>query len=118
MGLVELTAIVAIEILFFGTWVAIAAAVIWLRDRIRKTPVEVLQYRIFEQHRHLETSLTFIAAGTFGGILSIAPFMVAIQPPVVWSILWTAVWAFGLSWGFVSLARAFTVRMPTAPSGR
>lgn len=115
MNRVELAAAILIEALFFGTWAAIAAAVVWLRARIRSTPIEVLQYRIFEQHRQLATSLTFIAAGTFGGILSHAPFTVAIQPPLAWPVVWTAVWAFGLPWGFVSLARAYTVPIQAGP---
>ena len=92
---------------------AVFSLVIWTTIKVarglRRGPSEILQLRLFQEHRKLALALILVGAGVASTFLHVIPYMVGLLPPVEWHNAVNIGSMFLMAVGFVWLARTFSI---------
>lgn len=105
----ESVASLIIRVLFFATWAMVGFGLVWVLVRLRRTPQELLQLRVFQNIRELERGLGALAGGTFAGLISLSPRLFYVDPPVAWTFVWTVLWSLPTMCGGWRIFRLFHI---------
>ena len=100
--------LLAIEMVFFPV-LAFLTAFLVLAVRIRRTPGEILQLRLFQQHRELSTALIIGTFGVLSAFLHFVPYLLGLLPPIEWHLSVFLASTILLAVGVVWLSRIFLV---------
>jgi len=109
----EMIGLALLGMLVFGVWFLVMGATATVAIRLRHTPGEMLQLRLFQNHRKLPLAIVIVGIGVASTFLHIIPYVVGLIPPVAWHNALILVQSVFMTIGFVWLARIFWI--PTHP---
>ena len=94
----------------------LAIALFYLYAQIRRTPIEVLQLRIFQSVRVLQRALLCLGIGLVGGVFLLLPMLLQISIPQAVYVALGIPFFILFVYGLITMVRAF--RLPaTAQTG-
>ena len=99
-----------IQAVFLVTWVIIGTTTFWVYIQVRKAPPELIQLGVFKGHETLKRAFLFIGLGMMAGLADLAPgYLFSVEIPLAWDLTLTLTWALLSSYGYLSLARVFSI---------